>query len=1855
MTEEMMNKKIEYWKHRLLDLGKRNRMINYRETRRSTLKLIDPDFSELYRRIVTNEASLSFRRPIDRRTEPRVYTMLTLMHELGQDIDVTVGDIGYAVSSQDAFLALRNMRARAMLALEEQGSNILYLSFGFLEWREKAGEDAPLLRSPLLLVPVTLSLASLNAPFVLKRRDEDIVVNPTLAYYFESEYHIKLPSFDESAENASDYMKKAALFAAENGFGISYEVSLGLLSFLKISMYKDMEKNESRIKENAVIRAMAGASMPLEWQTSLPKSEKKECPREVFRVLSADYSQQEAIRASKEDVSFVMQGPPGTGKSQTIANMIAEALASGKKVLFVSEKMAALRVVWRRLEEVGLADFCLPLHSYKANKREILEEIGANLKLKAPNISDSAMQALETLSLEQERLDGYVEELHRVIEPLGKSAYEVYGILTASEGVALLPYTEKAPLAVSSATLFRREALLEAYGEALSSLGGLPRDNPWSGLSPQKADYAFTRDLYRKLMLLITGVSAIDASLETLARFSEKGVTLRDFPAFATSVRAFYAFGPLPAVWRKDDASLKGAIAFAESASETMHAAVRAEEACRAILYPEAFEKDLDALCKERLSLAADLLRIRPHSLAVKGRFEQRRAAVLSSAEELLDKAKELHLAAVAFLKAQGEASALLSLPLSYDESAIEVLEEWLPFLLDSRCFIQGIERDEIPLLRSLVGQCRAVSVALAEGTARVRAFWEDGVFSLKPSEMLDFFVRRSQSGPTRYTNAQYNRYMRLLRPYYKGEDPSDDDVLSMLLAVSKLAEMELHLDAQKKALSVFGSAYCGSASDWTAMEASLSFAEEVFRVRSDISEDLQRILAAKGREETLGKAMVQIYCMKEALAALEKAYFSLVGEPLDKRQDIAVLEGSLSSGIQTLEALCQRSKTLTGYFKETGLCEEALRDGCQLMNEHRRLARLAAQQENSLRATFGRLYKGDLASLDSLVLYLKMQCELGGKMGGDELLEAEKKASYEALDKAERAYEAIKPHLLRLAASFEGTSLLDASARQLHARFGAMLRSFDKIECYRAYAEAKREAVDEGLGEFIDAYEVYYTQNAAEDTDPVVAVYRKSFYVAWADARRRESPELARFDKRTQNERVKRFGVLDERALVTARKRIRASLIKSFPSTDRMLRAGDELTVLEREMQKRRGIMPLRKLFASIPHLLMKLKPCLMMSPLSVSYFLEAKSYHFDLVIFDEASQIFPEDAIGALCRADRAVIVGDSKQLPPTNFFASHASSEEASDAEEYDETLEESILEKASACLPKRTLLWHYRSRHEHLIAFSNREIYKNSLITFPSAEEKTADCGIDYIYEPNGVYEGGGKNHNQVEAATCVRLVEEHILRHPERSLGIIAFSEKQQRTIEDAVEAFREAHREYEFFFADNKDEPFFVKNLENVQGDERDTIFFSIGYAKDRKGRMYMRFGPLGMEGGERRLNVAITRAKRNIKLIGSILPGDIDLSRTSSEGVRMLRAYIEFAISGESALPQKKAHFDSEEDLFADTVAQFLTDHGYTVKRRVGCSDYKVEIAVMHPLHKEAILAGVECDGRFYAHSGSARDRDHLVSQVLTQMGWRLTRVWSSAWVADRAREEKALLDFLEACRCEEKEIEAIMPLAGEGEALQENNARPVFEEEPFSEEAAEGAETTAERDEAPSERQEENNGRFAFYREADWSKAPHSAARDRETVTAERIFYLVKEEAPLHKELLYRRMAPAFKSGKITEGLRRVIDGVLEGVLSSVVLCDERGFLTLKTTAVKARLPLPGATPRPMEYIAREEVADAILTLLSVTVGITVEDLFSETARLFGFERIGQKIKAKLDEALFFLMMTEKIALFEGKVELR
>ncbi|MCK4852561.1 MAG: DNA2/NAM7 family helicase, partial [Candidatus Omnitrophica bacterium] len=475
------------------------------------------------------------------------------------------------------------------------------------------------------------------------------------------------------------------------------------------------------------------------------------------------------------------------------------------------------------------------------------------------------------------------------------------------------------------------------------------------------------------------------------------------------------------------------------------------------------------------------------------------------------------------------------------------------------------------------------------------------------------------------------------------------------------------------------------------------------------------------------------------------------------------------------------------------------------------------------------------------------------------------------------------------------GAELEGVSLKKLDEKIMAMCESIDVIDSWFVYQKTLEKCEAFGIKDFVFACE---KQSIAYENMPVV--FKRQFLRCWFDEAFSKRKALKNFMGLGHEELIDEFRQLDSAQIELAKVRLRHRLSGKINASLK-----PEAGILQREARKRRAQKPLRKLFKEIPDILCELKPCFMMSPLTVAQFLEANLIKFDLVIFDEASQIPPEDAIGAIIRGDKIVVGGDTKQLPPTSFFQSAVLTPE-DDGEMCEATLMEldSILDEcATSGFPSCMLLWHYRSRHEHLIAFSNRHLYSSNLYTFPNNENKSKKLGIKFRYSPEARYLRGKIGANIDEAKNVAATVFEHFRKHPDKSLGVATFNIRQKFAIQDAVEAMRKRGHSLEEYFDEDREEHFFVKNLETIQGDERDVIFISVGYGKTDSGKLSMNFGPINQLGGERRLNVLVTRARYRVEVFSPIKGSDFDLTKTGSAGVHLLKKYLDFAEKGELAL----------------------------------------------------------------------------------------------------------------------------------------------------------------------------------------------------------------------------------------------------------------------------------------------------------------------------------------------------------------
>lgn len=760
-------------------------------------------------------------------------------------------------------------------------------------------------------------------------------------------------------------------------------------------------------------------------------------------------------------------------------------------------------------------------------------------------------------------------------------------------------------------------------------------------------------------------------------------------------------------------------------------------------------------------------------------------------------------------------------------------------------------------------------------------------------------------------------------------------------------------------------------------------------------------------------------------------------------------------------------------------------------------------------------------------------------------------------------------------------------------------LDAFDRIDNWCNFNNLLERLKEKEVLSFID---MAINRNIAPKD--LIASYQKNFYFQWIDYILHTTSNLTYFNRISHDKAVADFKKEDEIQFAISRAQIKSELSSQKPTLD-LIASGSAVSVLLREGEKKRKQKSIRTLLEETGELVQVLKPCFLMSPLSVSTFLSTNAIQFDVVVFDEASQIFPQDAVGAIYRGNQLIVVGDSKQMPPTNFFNAAADVGD-SDEETGDITDFESILDLCSAALPQLRLSWHYRSRFEQLIAFSNKNFYENALVTFPSSKADKRWQGVDYYYA-DGVYDRKAHN-NRKEAEFIVDLIFKNIEKYPDRSLGVVAFSTSQQDLIERLLIKRRETDPSKEYFFRKDAAEPFFVKNLETVQGDERDTIIFSVAYAKDSMGRLLHNFGPLNRSGGERRLNVAVTRAKMNVQLVSSMHHTDIDLKRTQSEGVKLLKEYLDYAENGNIALERVITinpfeQFDSE---FEMEVCDFLKEKGFSVDTQVGCSGFRIDLGLKKPESSDYVLA-IECDGATYHSSKNARDRDRLRQQVLEGMGWKFYRIWSTDWFKNNTVEKERLLK----AATEAIEYSEIMP----ADICKRNTQTQV--------EAVEVFEETV----------EEKPFSFPIYQQADIYQIT-SRIHNFQTAVSE----ILKIEAPLSEEWLLKRISWMFGREKVTSVVQREYETRMYGCSRNGII-RRNGFLYLQDQNDYV-LRVPGnGEKRDIKYIAREELAAGLLVIAEQNITADKDGMYRYIANELGFSRVGEAIYYRLEDALELL----------------
>ncbi|MFT3706311.1 MAG: DUF3320 domain-containing protein [Archangium sp.] len=799
--------------------------------------------------------------------------------------------------------------------------------------------------------------------------------------------------------------------------------------------------------------------------------------------------------------------------------------------------------------------------------------------------------------------------------------------------------------------------------------------------------------------------------------------------------------------------------------------------------------------------------------------------------------------------------------------------------------------------------------------------------------------------------------------------------------------------------------------------------------------------------------------------------------------------------------------------------------------------------------------------------------------------------------------------------AEAEHLSFSSSRAKRIREQVG-------QLREWGAYRRNREACVALGLTRAVKALE-----RGDFDGRELVDRFTRGWQAWWLQQRVAQSRALASFDGLKLDGQEQRYADADRALRDLAREEVRSRLAARLPRLDEGAPPQSQAGILLRQFNRKAGLASPRQLFSECAGTIRALKPCVLMSPQSVAQYLDPSQPPFDVVVFDEASQVPTHEAIGAIARGRQVVVVGDSRQLPPTSFFLGQSKEEDSEDDEVFTEL--DSILEECSASgLPSLQLSWHYRSKHPSLIAFSNARYYSDRLQLFPAAHARSSSIGVSRVLV-KGTYDRGHTATNRAEAEALVTELVRRLKdpREQRRSLAVVTFSRAQQGLIEDLLEEAREKDPELEPFFDPELDEPLIVKNLENIQGDERDVVLFSIGYGPDKFGKMTANLGPLGQLGGERRLNVAVTRAREQLMIFVSFEPQQLDLSGSSAKGLHDLKAFLDAAANGGDVVMGKPA----DELAAADTVLKNalrakLQDAGFTVDLDVGIGRYRLDLAVRHPEANERYVMGLELDGVRLSSTETARDRDRLRREVLSQLGWKhIARVRALDWHESTERVVSELVKRIRDAAAEPIEVAPLPPLP-----------TPAVKSAP-AEEAEQALPPEPEPEPEPAGSNED------IYQVTALTPATTAFSWNSKDVIAA-VEKIIGLEGPVSERIIGRRLAEAWALKRAPSSLSTNLAAVVKliAVSNRPVLRD--GFLWPQAlhpdTWRHYRVSDPNKTEdrREGEDIALEELANCADAMLTRYGQMPREDLARALAKRFGFRGLTPRVAARMEEGIVF-----------------
>ena len=1435
-----------------------------------------------------------------------------------------------------------------------------------------------------------------------------------------------------------------AQFSKKERWKIRRLITIGRFYFARLVMYHDLSPEKwpgnKNISTHKIVQRLFGISSADEsrgghagghaedYDIDTPEVEEAV----PLLITSADASQHSALVDVMQGKNIAITGPPGTGKSQTITNIIANALARGKTVLFLAEKMAALNVVYKRLREANLGPYCLELHSEKAKKTQVLKSIEDRLRPRPEGGHGGSLAAkTEDFKWHRDRITEYVNLVNSQFGRQDKPIRDYLGSTKRYKdriGDDVLSIIKQCRLSFAQADLSVSELI--HHTRDLENIASLKQDidaqskegqHPWGFVRNANLTRPDCDDLKPQIERWKDELVEIQSRLESFNKDFSIGNTMRDIHAFCGCL------GDLMDV----DISLLN----------------------------EAFIADLGDLGgKEKAAaLTAFVEHVRDY------RAELKKIQSMQNPSAAIDNLKEIENDRLAAEEMKADTMTALDMRAHVKDWEEELklwdknLERLLPIGakfgvsknddLDKIYALAEVPDDiaSVPpeYLRSrtdaIMDEVNAMRLkAAADTQERIRASLEDQEehYDLsmmgQPREIRMHAAALDHAGWFPIFKSSYRQAKKVIRLASKQKTTFNPEQSAITLrAIADNKEEKEKIDQDNQLRTICGSLFKGIRTDFKMLQGINEWASRIrqrYASGDEFSREVRSWLLKGDREEL---ESVREWARDDLFSDLKSKIANIKDKvapdtPIEKYLD------SLGQRAEKLKRLKDRLQDIAADKRMT--FADIANDLPHLHNakQARKNVRDAADKDSVVKKFFGNAYKDaetDVEDIEQTAHFIhKCLASPMLKSGFDVFLNRDFSKRWESFTEQLKALTDIVNSAKGIAEQVDALACLrfgspsdESNGIDLADLIKQLSEALDKPDALNQWVRLNRHIADANETIREPLLQIYDQEKCDFATLPdafnyivYCAVVREIYQ------RHRLMSDVSGIGLEKARAKIKE---LDQDIMKLQQQELCNKLDTAKPvysSNDgRKKMEGD---LIDHEIGKQKKHIPIRELMKRANQSIQKIKPCFLMSPLAVAQYLDPGAFEFDLVVIDEASQMHREDALGSIARTDQIVVVGDPKQLPPTSFFQSAAND----DDDDGEEDISGAIMDMAlSAFRPSRMLSRHYRSQHESLIAFSNHTFYDDSLVLFPSPVKDPTELGVR-LEEVGGTYMGSkaaapskrgskrGSNMGEVEAVVQSALT--FMKKHPDRSLGIVTMNKAQEGLIELEMDRAFLEHRhatEYKAKWQDTL-ESFFVKSLENVQGDERDAIFISTVYGPDKNGAVMQRFGPINNAGGHRRLNVLFSRAKKNMVVFTSLKPEDIKITPQSNEGVKALKGFLTYAQTGILDQGQYNPEKMPDSD-FEVWVKEKLESIGCEAHPQVGVGRYRIDLGVKHPRYPYGYLMGVECDGATYHSSQSARERDSIRQQVLEGRGWHIYRIWSTDWFSDPVREFEKLENYIQ------------------------------------------------------------------------------------------------------------------------------------------------------------------------------------------------------------------------------------------------